>query len=215
MSRRGPALALCLVLVLSGCTRVVDDAKPQAEQPVAPIAAGQVRDLLSKKVQKGNDGNLFVTVTPERCAGLAREVDPPFITDAKPAASDGGHWSAGDGGVPSIEEMVGVYRANFDPGAAVAKITRAIESCRSETLTVTALKGEVIHVSLHTATDSGSSQIALWSFSSSEWACDNAFVAAHNAAVEITTCSTVGGYDVESLARDALNRIDALVNTVA
>ena len=36
------------------------------------------------------------------------------------------------------------------------------------------------------------------------WACDNAFVAAHNAAVRISTCAKVNGYDVLSLSNQDL-----------
>ena len=39
-----------------------------------------------------------------------------------------------------------------------------------------------------------SPDILLWSFSADDWACDSAFVAAHNAAIEISTCGPVGGY---------------------
>jgi hypothetical protein len=55
----------------------------------------------------------------------------------------------------------------------------------------------------------------LWSFHAVDWACDSAFVAAHNAAIEISTCGPVNGYDVLSLAREALDRIEALANTTA
>ena len=63
--------------------------------------------------------------------------------------------------------------------------------------------------------DSGSPDIVAWSYSGVDWACDSAFVAAHNAAVEISTCGPVNGFDVLSLARDALKRIDALANMAA
>ena len=63
--------------------------------------------------------------------------------------------------------------------------------------------------------DSGSPEIVLWSFKAVDWACDSAFVAAHNAAVEISTCGPVNGYDVGALAEDALKRIEALANTTA
>ena len=36
--------------------------------------------------------------------------------------------------------------------------------------------------------------ILLWSFRADDWACDSTFVAAHNAAIEISTCGPVGGY---------------------
>ena len=55
----------------------------------------------------------------------------------------------------------------------------------------------------------------IWENTAADWACDNAFVAAHNAAVRISTCAKVNGYDVLSLARDALKRIEKLANTTA
>jgi PknH-like extracellular domain len=215
MINRRLLLALGLALALGGCTRVVDAPPPAAGPPVAPITAGQVGDLLSEKAQPDDDPNLFVTVEPEECAGLAREVDPPFIFDTTPAAHDGGHWFADDiERSVSVQEMVGVYRANFDPKAAIDKVKRTIESCQHDTLTVTAMKGEVVDFRLLPQEDSGAPEIVLWSVSGG-WACDNAFIAAHNAAVEITACGEVNGYDVLSLAKDALKRIDTLRNTTA
>lgn len=55
----------------------------------------------------------------------------------------------------------------------------------------------------------------LWSLRAFDWNCDNLFVAAYNAAIEITTCGTTPGYDVAGLAEEALERIDALANTTA
>ena len=63
--------------------------------------------------------------------------------------------------------------------------------------------------------NSGSPDIVLWSFKADGWACDKAFVAAHNAAGRISTCGTVNGYDVLSLAQDPLKRIEKLANTTA
>ena len=114
-------------LVLAGCTRGVDAPRPKREPPVAPITAGQVSDLLSERATPDEDPNLFVTVKPEECAGLAQEVDPPFIFDARPAAHDGGQWFADDAERSvSIEEMVGVYRGDFDPKAAIDEVLSLI-----------------------------------------------------------------------------------------
>jgi hypothetical protein len=206
-------VGVLLALALVGCTRVVDTAQPKAEPPVAPITAGQARDLLSPEVQ-GGDGNLFVTVEPQECAGVAREVDPPFIDDHRPAATDGGHWNV-DPPETYIEEMVGVYRANFDAREALAHAKRSIESCRGKSFSVTTMRGREYVFQLLPHVDSGSPDILLWSFKAVDWACDSALVAAHNAAVEISTCGPAGGYDVLSLARDALKRIDTLANTTA
>jgi hypothetical protein len=210
MLRRGSILILGLTLALTGCTRVLDQPHPQAEQSVAPIPAGQVHDLLSPHVQD-QDGNLFVTVSPETCSGVAREVDPPFIADRHPAATDGGHWA--DEGRVYIEEMVAVYHRDFDPKAALADARHAIDSCRDVTFTVTTMRGQHYRFTLLPQANSGSPDIALWSFRSPDWACDSAFVAAHNAAIEISTCGVVGGYDVLSLAREALKRINTLAIT--
>ena len=209
------ASAVLLGLVLAGCTRVVDSAQPQPERAVAPIAAGQVGDLLSDDAQKGDDGNLFVTVEPEECSGLAREVDAPFVFDSNPAAHDGGHWETDAGTYVYVEEIVAVYRADFDPKAAVDRVKRTFDSCRDTPLTITTLDGDVDVYRLLPLADSEPPELVSWSFKSGGWACDNAFVAAHNAAIELTTCAEVNGYDVLSLAQDALKRIEALANTTA
>jgi len=208
------ALALLLGFVLGGCAQVVDTPQPRPESPVAPITALQVGDLLSPSVQD-KDGNLFVTVEPEDCRGMAREVDPPLIFDLDPVATDGGHWvSDGDRHV-IIDEAAGVYYAEFDPKGALADAMRTIESCRDVPFTVTDMHGRTYVFELLPQVNSGSPDIVLWSFKGDDWACDNAFVAAHNAAIRISTCAPVNGYDVLSLARDASKRIEKLANTTA
>lgn len=203
-----------LVIVVSGCTQVVDK-PPEPRTPVAPIAAGQVSDLLSPKVEK-YDGNLFSTVEPEECSGVAREVDPPFIFEFDPAAHDGGHWMVDDvGRQVYIEEMVGIYRADYDAKNALTQAKRTLESCADIPFTVTDMKGRTYDFTLQPLTTSSSPNILLWSFTASDWACDSTFVAAHNAAIEISTCGAVGGYPVHTLAAEALNRIETLANTTA
>ncbi|EHI12073.1 sensor domain-containing protein [Mycolicibacterium thermoresistibile] len=210
---RAGAVAALLAVVACGCTRTLDTATPDpGGPPVAPITAGQVGDLLSPEVA-GGEGSLFTTVEPEDCAGVAREVDPPFIEDFDPAATTGGHWRDDVGGGVVIEEMVGVYRADFDPQEALARARQTIDSCRDVPITVTAMSGDTYDFRLLPPVDSGSPDILVWAFRADNWACDNTLVAAHNAAVEITTCSRTGGYDVLSLAQQALKRIEALANT--
>jgi hypothetical protein len=209
-----PGLALLLGVVLTGCTQVVDTARPQAGSPVAPITALQAHDLLSPNVQDV-DGNLFATVEPQGCSGVAREVDPPFIFDLDPAATDGGHWSDSAGHDVVIEEMAGVYPADFDAREALDRARRTIESCRDTPLRVTTMRDRTYDFRLGPPMESGSPDIALWSLTAVDWACDSAYVAAHNAAVGISTCGRVNGYDVLALASDALDRIDALANMTA
>jgi hypothetical protein len=187
---RRATVSLLLGLLLGGCTQDVDTSQPRLEKPVAPNTALHVGDLLSANVQD-RDGNLFITVEPEDCSGTALEVDPPLIFDLDPVATDGGHWVTDDGVI--IDEAAGVYHADFDAKGALAAANRTIESCRDVPFTVT----------------------VLWSFTTQGWACDNAFVAAHNAAIRLSTCATVNGYDVLTLARDALKRIEKLANTTA
>ena len=212
MGKRG--LLLIGALVLAGCTRVVDGPPPKSQPPVAPIPAGQIGDLLSEHV-KGADGNLFVTVEPDECAGLAREVDPPFIAANSPAATDGGHWVADDGRDVFVEEMVGIYRTDFNAGQAIDKAKRTIEECRGQKFTVTSMRERKYAFELLPTKDAGSQNIVLWSYKGEDWACDSAFIAAHNAAIEISTCAPRNGYDVLTLAKDALKRIDTLANTTA
>lgn len=208
----------CLALIalgflLSGCTRVIDTGDPRRAVTVAPISALQVGDLLSPTVQN-KDGNIFIKVEPEHCSGVAREKDPPFISDHDPAATDGGHWVAPGGREVLIEEMVGVFPATFDPAKALGAARITIESCRDVPLQVDTMRHQYVFTLLPQI-DSGTPEIVLWSFAGADWGCDSAFVAAHNAAVEISTCGPVTGYDVLSLAKDALKRMEALANTKA
>lgn len=205
---------LLLAIALAGCTRVVD-APPKTTPPVAPITAGQVGDLLSPSVAK-YDGNLFATVEPEDCGGVAKEVDPPFIFDFAPAATDGGHWMVDDlGREVYIEEMVGVYTADYDAKNALAQAKQTLQSCQDVSFTVTDMKGRSYDFTMLPPVKSDSPNILLWSLRAEDWACDSTFVAAHNAAIEISTCGPVGGYPVDTLANDALNRIESLANTTA
>lgn len=209
MLRTAAAGLLCVAL--GGCTQVVDDARPRAVVPVAPITAGQVGGLLSDRTAPEHESNLFVTVEPQRCAGLAQEVDPPFIFTETPAAHDGGQFYGDPARTVSVQQMAAVYRADFDTAAAVEQVTRTIDACRDDALAVTTMEGKTIDFRLLPARDSGSPQIVLWSITGG-WSCDNAFVAAHNAAVEITACAQKNGFDVLSVAQDALNRINTLAD---
>ena len=213
MAKRG--VIVLAGLALAGCTQNVDSPRAQPEPLVAPLTALQVRELLSPKALRGGDGNLFTTVTPDECTGVAREVDPPFIFDRDPAATDGGHWVAEDGREVYIEEMVGVYHADFDARQALTQARDTIESCRDVPFTVTDMNGRDYAFRLLPEVDSRSPNILLWSFRADDWACDSTFVAAHNAAIEISTCGPVGGYEVLDLAEDALQRIEKLANTTA
>ena len=202
-----------LVLLLTGCTQVIHDARPRAASPAAPITQGQVSDLLSDEAEPDDEDNLFVTVKPERCAGLIQEVDPPFLFDTTPAAHDGGGWFYKDAnGYFSTWEMVAVYPADYDPTAALEAARRTIESCQNDTLWANPMNDAEQSFHVVPRPQPEVPEIVLWSIAGS-WACDNALIAAHNAAVEITTCGeTNGNDDVLSLAQKALERIEALAD---
>lgn len=204
-----------MVLALTGCTRVIDAAPAKAPPQPAPITAGQVSDLLSEQAVPDPDPNLFVTVKPEKCAALAQEVDPPFLFDITPAAHDGGQYFDQPDEEFSIVEMVAVYGADYDAPAAVAHVESTIEDCRNDRFTATAMEGDVIdfHV-VQQRKSSPNPEIALWS-TDGDWSCDNAFVAAHNAAIELTACSDHNGFDILPVAQEALKRIEALANMTA
>ncbi|AEV72894.1 hypothetical protein MycrhN_2304 [Mycolicibacterium rhodesiae NBB3] len=207
--------ALALAIALTGCTRVIDNPRPNSTPPVAPITVGQVVDLLSPNVEK-YDGNLFSTVEPEKCSGVAKEVDAPFIFDRDPAATDGGHWMVDDvGREVYIEEMVGVYPANYDAKNALSQAKQTLQDCEDVPFTVTDMNGRSYDFTMLPLEPSSSPNILLWSFRATDWACDSTLVAAHNAAIEISTCGPVGGYPVHTLGADALNRIEKLANTTA
>ena len=114
-----------------------------------------------------------------------------------------------------IEEMVGVYPADYDAKKALAQAKRTLQSCRDVPFTVTGMQGRSYHFTILPPVTSDSPDILLWSFRADDWACDNTFVAAHNAAIEISTCGPVNGYRRAALADDALNRIEKLANTTA
>ena len=169
---------------------------------------------MSPSVQD-KDGNQFITVEPEDCSGMAREVEPPFIFDLDPAATDGGHWVADDGRQVVVEEMVGVYHADFDPKRALAEARRTIESCRDVPFTVTNMRGREYHFRLLPQVNSGSPDIVLWSFTATTGP-----VTTHSSPHTTRPSGSrrvdhVNGYDVLSLARDALERIEKLANTTA
>lgn len=212
MARR--AWALVVLLVATGCTQTIDSPRRVAEPRVAPIGVLQVHELLSEPARYGGDGNLFRTVEPDRCSPIVREVDPPLIEDFGPAATDGGHWTAGQGGV-LIEEMAGVYPSDFDPRAALDRARGVVDSCRGVEISVVTINDDDYTFRLLPPRDSGADNIVTWSLQGPGWACDSAYVAAHNAAVGIAACAPANGYDVLSQARKALDRMDALVNTTA
>lgn len=201
------------VALTAGCTRHIDDATPTPGSIAAPIVTTQVVDLLSPQVLD-EEGNLFATVEPERCAGLAREVDPPFIQAQGPLATDGGHWTTPDGAV-YVEEMVGVYRYDFSAAAALDRVRQTLDECRGVPLTVTTMKDRTYRFDAAPASTPEPDDTVLWQLRASDWNCDNAFVAAHNAAIEITACGAAGGFDIAELAQDARARIEALANTTA
>ncbi len=218
--RRGPrvrpiVIAVVCALPLTGCARIIDSPTALPVPTVGPILANQVGDLLSKKAEADKDGNRFVTTVPESCAGVAREQNAPFIVDHHPVVTDGGHWVSTNGREVYVEEIVAVYPADFDARSAVADARSTLAACRSTPFTVKDMKGREYHFAMGAPADSGSPDIVIWSFQAPDWACDNAFVAAHNAAAEITTCGPVNGYNVGALARDTLKRIESLANTKA
>lgn len=215
LTRRLAAATLAGVVVslVGGCTRNADEARPAPAALAAPIPVLQVVDLLSPNVS-GADGNLFVTAEPKRCSGLAQEVDPPFLDAHRPLATDGGHWITDDGTV-FVEEMVAVYRFDFNPTAAVDDVGRTVQSCRDTPLTVTTMNQRRHVFDVLPAIADGPQGSVRWALRAESWNCDNTFVAAHNAAIEITACGATGGFDVAALADDALQRIHALANTTA
>ncbi len=209
------ALAVVLVLAVAGCTRSVDTPQARPAPQVGPISPLQVGDLLSPEIFN-KDGNLFATVEPERCAGVAREVDPPFIVEHAPEARDGGHWSTDVGGIEAVvEEMVAVMPSDFSARDALTAARGTIEACRDTAVTVTTMYGRTYTFRLADAPADPPEGAVLWSLRAAEWNCDNLFVAAHNAAIEMTSCGAAGGIDVTTAAEDALKRIEALVDNKA
>lgn len=211
----GPLVAAVLVLAVAGCTRSIDNPRARPAAAVGPISPLQVGDLLSPDIFN-KDGNLFATVEPERCAGVAREVDPPFIVDHHPEARDGGHWSTDVGGVEAVvEEMVAVMPSDFSAHDALTAARGTIDACRDTPVTVTTMYGRTYTFRVAVGQQVAPEGAVLWSLRAADWNCDNLFVAAHNAAIETTSCGAAGGIDVAAAAEDALKRIQALVDNKA
>lgn len=207
--------AVALALVVAGCTRSVDDPRPQPAAPIGPVSVLQVGDLLSPDIFN-KDGNLFATVEPVDCAGVAREVDAPFITDHDPAAEDGGHWPTTAGGIDVVvEEMVAVYPSDYSAEQALASARSILQACGDTPITVTTMYGRTYTFDVEAAPRAAPAGAVLWSLRAADWNCDNLFVAAHNAAIEMTSCGAAGGIDVAVAAEDALKRIDALADNKA
>ncbi len=207
--------AATLALIVVGCNRPVDSPRAQPAPPIGPISVLQVGDLLSPDIFN-KDGNLFATVEPERCAGVAREVDPPFITDYDPAAEDGGHWPTTVGGVEVVvEEMVAVYQSDYSAADALASARSILEACGDTPVTVTTMYGRTYTFDVESAPRPAPTDAVLWSLRTADWNCDNLFVAAHNAAIEMTSCGAAGGIDVAAAAEEALKRIEALADSTA
>ena len=203
------------MLAVAGCTRSIDNPQARPASPVGPISPLQVGDLLSPDIFD-KDGNLFATVEPERCAGVAREVDPPFVVDHHPEARDGGHWSTDVGGVEAVvEEMVAVMPSDFSAQDALTAAQGTIDACRDTPITVTTMYGRTYTFSLAEPEQAAPEGAVLWSLRAADWNCDNLFVAAYNAAIETTSCGAAGGIDVGTAAEDALKRIEALVDNKA
>ncbi len=114
-----------------------------------------------------------------------------------------------------IDEAAGVYHADFDAKHALAEAKRTIESCRDVPFTVTDMRGRQYHFRLLPQVNSGSPDIVLWSFTADDWACDDAFVAAHNAAVRDLDVRTSMATTCCRWLDDALKRIEKLANTTA
>ena len=95
-----------MALVVVGCTRSIEDPQARPAAPVGPVSPLQVGDLLSPDVVT-KDGNLFAEVEPARCAGVAREVDPPFIVEAPGHYQDERLTALGNAVVPQCAYVIG------------------------------------------------------------------------------------------------------------
>ncbi|MEH3135669.1 MAG: sensor domain-containing protein [Mycolicibacterium neoaurum] len=207
--------AVFLICVLAGCTRTVDNPRATSQASIGPITAGQVADLLSPDIQN-HDGNRFAVVVPDSCAGTALEVDPPFLVDHGPAAEDGGHWSGTNGRSEVVnEEMVAVYPSDFSAADALATARQIVEACAGRRVEVTTMADRTYTFTVEAPAVQAPAGSVLWSLRSAEWNCDNLMVAAHNAAIEVTSCGPGGGMDTVTAAEQALKRIEMLADNTA
>ena len=99
-------VVLTVVLAaVTGCTRLVGGSPQARPAPpeAAPITPTQAHDLLSQNAQPG-EGYVIDRVEPQRCSGVALEVNPPFIASPGPLATGGGHWTTSVGGEVFLED---------------------------------------------------------------------------------------------------------------
>lgn len=111
-----------------------------------------------------------------------------------------------------MEEIVAVYPADFVAADALTQARKTLEDCDGEAIEVTTLRGKTYSFRVAPGTAAADGTV-LWSLRGAAWTCDNALVAAYNAAIEITTCGAAGGLDTAALAAEGLERIESLANS--
>ncbi|MGL6236756.1 MAG: sensor domain-containing protein [Segniliparus sp.] len=213
-SRASAALVATLLAALVSCAHRTDPAESssQPSAKVGPIAAESVQRLFEPGHfdASGLSENMYSSASPPECRGLVLEVDSPLLMRGQAAVASAIAPKAGDTEHSQIVEIAAVYREDFSATDLVAEAAKTREHCLSTPITGSTQGGGNSTFQLVGQPDSGSPNILLWTLSAvgKSWFCNNALVAAHNAAIVITSCYPSPAPGMKELAQSALRRID-------
>lgn len=213
------AVVSALLAFLPSCGRTEGPGpnNPQSTVRVAPIAADAIGRLFEPGHfdASGLAENMYSSASPPECRGLVLEVDSPLLMRGQAATASAIAPKAGDAEHSQIVQIAAVYPESFSATDLIAEAAKTRERCQSVAITGSTQGGGNSTFQLVGQPDSGSPNILLWNLSAigKAWFCNNALIAAHNAAVEITSCYPSPATGMKELARSVLRRIDDQART--
>ncbi|WP_148223315.1 sensor domain-containing protein [Segniliparus rotundus] len=186
--------------------------RAQSSQRVAPIAAEAIQSLFEPGHfnASGNIESMYSSASPPECRALVLEVDSPLLMRGQVASASAIAPKPGDKEHAQIVEIAAVYREGFSATDVIAEAAAMREHCEGTPITGSTQGGGNSTFQLIGQPSSGSPNILLWTLSAlgKAWFCNNALIAAHNAAVEITSCYPSPAPKMRELAQSALSRIE-------
>jgi hypothetical protein len=186
--------------------------RAQSSPRVAPIAAESIQGLFEPGHfdASGNMESMYSSASPPECRALVLEVDSPLLMRGQAASAEAIAPKPGDKEHGQIVEIAAVYREDFSATDLIAEAATMREHCEGTPITGSTRGGGNSTFQLIGQPSSGSPNILLWTLSAlgKSWFCNNALIAAHNAAVEITSCSPSPAPGMRELAQSVLSRIE-------
>ena len=217
---RAPAPFLsALLAALASCGHPADagQSSSQSTARVAPIAADSIGRLFEPGHfdASGLSENMYSSASPPECRGLVLEVDSPLLMRNQAATASAIAPKPGDTEHSQIVEIAAVYPESFSATDLIAEAAKTRDRCQGTAITGSTQGGGNSTFQLIGQPDSGSPNILLWTLSAvgKSWFCNNALVAAHNAAVEITSCYPSPAPGMKEFAQSVLRRIDSQART--